>query len=78
MFKWPEKLLLLVLVTWVTFILHTLRESINLLESDLAAQQFRMEEQAKIEVLWKEAMKLVTSALELLLEAERRGILPRQ
>ena len=57
MFKWPEKLLLLALVAWMTFMFHTFRESIDLLESDLATRHFRMEEQAKVEALWKEAIK---------------------
>ena len=57
MFRWPEKLLLLVLVAWMTFMFHPIRESIDLLESDLAAQHSRMEEQAKVEALWEEAIK---------------------
>ena len=57
MFKWPEKLLLLVLVAWVTFMFHTMRNSIDLLEHAMVERDIRMEEQAKVEALWKEAIK---------------------
>ena len=50
MFGWIEKLLLVALALYMMFMFYTVRNDINWLNTQMA-------ENAKVEALWKEAIK---------------------